>query len=218
MSISTEKKVGMQVSLPKTYDTITLKQYVDFNCAKTDITKAMIATGSTRAEVESMLFQTIDYINESFYDACEVGTPRHEQTFATGGMHIGFVPDINSLSFGEFVDLDALSNQVWTKEGINYKELPRLMAILFRPIEAKVGKHYTLKPYSSDSIPTYIDYINQMTMDRVNGALVFFSTIERESLLNSQVSSLHQMRMMMMETSAHQADWIDGDGITSLSQ
>ena len=208
----------MQVSLPKTYDTITLKQYVDFMCAKTDITKAMIATGSTRAEVESMLFQTIDYINESFYDACEVGTPRHEQTFSAGGMHIGFVPDINALSFGEFVDLDALSKQVWAKDEVNYKELPRLMSILFRPIEAKVGKHYTLKAYSADSIPSYIDYINQMTMDRVNGALVFFSTIERESLLNSQVSSLRQMRMMMMETSAHQADWIDGDGITSLSQ
>ena len=208
----------MEVSLPKNYNTITLKQYVDFMCAKTDVSKAMIATGKTRKEVESMLYQTIDFINESFYDACEVGTPKHEQTFGAGGMHIGFVPDINSLSFGEFVDLDALSNQVWTSEGVNFKELPRLMAILFRPIEAKVGKFYTLKPYSADSIPTYIDYINQMTMDRVNGALVFFSTIERESLLNSQVSSLKQMRMMMMETFPHQADLIDGDGITSLSQ
>jgi hypothetical protein len=208
----------MEVSLPKNYNTITLKQYVEFMCANTDVTKAMIATGKSRAEVESMLYQTIDFINESFYDACEVGTPKHEQTFGAGGMHIGFVPDINSLSFGEFVDLDALSNQVWTSEGINFKELPRLMAILFRPIEAKVGKFYTLKPYSSDAIPTYIDYINQMTMDRVNGALVFFSTIERESLLNSQASSLKQMRMMMMETFPHQVDLIDGDGITSLSQ
>ena len=208
----------MEVSLPKNYNSITLKQYVDFMCAKTDINKAMIATGKTRAEVESMLFQTIDFINESFYDACEVGTPRHEQTFGAGGMHIGFVPDINSLSFREFVDLDAMSNQVWTKEGVNFKELPRLMAILFRPIEAKVGKFYTLKPYSGDAIPTYIEYINQMTMDRVNGALVFFSTIERESLLNSQACSLKQMRMMMMETFPHQVDLIDGDGITSLSQ
>ena len=205
----------MQVSLPKNYNTITLKQYVDFMCAKTDVTKAMVATGKTREEVESMLFQTIDFINETFYDACEVGTPRHEQTFGAGGMHIGFIPDLNSLSFKEFVDLDALSNQVWTKEGVNFKELPRLMAILFRPIEAKVGKYYTLKPYSGDSIPTYIDYINQMTMDRVNGALVFFSTIERESLLNSQAYSLQQMRMMMMETIPHQVDLIDGDGITS---
>lgn len=205
----------MEVSLPKNYNTITLKQYVDFMCAKTDVTKAMVATGKTREEVESMLFQTIDFINETFYDACEVGTPRHEQTFGAGGMHIGFIPDLNSLSFREFVDLDALSNQVWTSEGVNFKELPRLMAILFRPIEAKVGKYYTLKPYSADSIPTYIDYINQMTMDRVNGALVFFSTIERESLLNSQAYSLKQMRMMMMETSQLQADLIDGDGITS---
>jgi hypothetical protein len=208
----------IEVSLPKTYDTITLKQYVDFMCAKTDVTKAMVATGKTRAEVESMLYQTIDFINESFYDACEKGTPRHEQTFGAGGMHIGFIPDLNSLSFREFVDLDALSQQVWTKDGVDFKELPRLMAILFRPIEAKVGKFYTLKPYSGDSIPTYIDYINQMTMDRVNGALVFFSTIERESLLNSQAYSLKQMRMMMMETSQLQADLIDGDGITSLSQ
>ncbi len=205
----------MEVSIPKDYNGIKLKQFVDFMTAKSDISKAMIATGKTRDEVESMQFQTIDFINEAFFDACQVGRPKHEQTFSVAGMHLGFIPDINSLSFREFVDLDAFSKEIWHKDEINYKEFPRLMSILFRPIEAKVGNLYTIKPYNTDAIPTYLDYINEMTMDRVNGALVFFSTIERELLLNSQVYSLQQMKKMMMETFEIQQDLIDMDGITS---
>lgn len=204
----------LDVVLPKTYNTITLQQYVEFQCAKTDVTKAMAATGKSRSEIEGMLFQTIDYINELFYDACDIGTPTHQQTFSVKSMHLGFIPDLDSLSFREYVDLDALSKQIWTSDGINYRELPRLMAILFRPIDAKFGKFYTLKPYNSEEIPKYIEYINQLTMDRVNGALVFFSTIENELLLNSQAYSLKQMRMMMTENLPHQVDWIDGIGIT----
>lgn len=204
-----EKKVrntSIEVSVPTTYDSVKLETFIKYMNAKSDIDQCMAITGLSRKVVEGFMYQTIYTINDMFEDALKTGTPKHEQTFFVNDMHMGFIPDLNSLTFREYVDLDVLAGQIWRGEEIQFKELPRLMAILFRPVELKWKNKYTIKPYVTDDVPNYIDSINQMTMDRINGALVFFSTIEKESLLNSQVSSLRKMKTMMMDMMPHQAD------------
>jgi hypothetical protein len=167
----------IEVSIPTSYDKISLQTFVDFHTAKTDIKRMMIITGKTKEQCEQMQFNT----------------------FVSNGIKLGFIPDLNSLTFREYVDLDALSKIIWKGDEINYTELPRLMSILFRPVVAQVGDKYTIKPYNASEIDVYLMSIRQMSMDRINGALVFFSTIANELFSSTQVSLLRQMKMKMMD-------------------
>jgi hypothetical protein len=192
--------------IPADSSQITVKQFVAFHLAKTDIERAMIAANAKRKDVEALkLDAVLDLIN-LFEDSMKTGAARHEQTFFINKKRLGFIPDFNELSFKEHVELDTYAQAIFTKDGQNYKELPNLLAVLFRPVHHIMGKYYTLREYDSDQVKTYIDEINELTMDRVNGALVFFSTIESE-LANNSLEFLEAMReKMTTELTRLQAD------------
>ena len=194
-------------TIPQRISDVTVEQYVQFNTAKTDIARAAIATGKKPKDIEGLTFHAVDTIVNLFEAVCEQTTAKHEQTFTVGAMRLGFIPDLNSMTMREHVDLEMLSQAVWTKDnGINYKELPRLLAVLFRPVKRKLGIHYELQPYDASKVNEYIHFINQMTVDRVNGALVFFSTTARELHNSSQVYLLQQMKAKMTEAAQLQVD------------
>jgi hypothetical protein len=193
-------------SIPQRISDVTVEQFVAFQTMKTDVGRAAIATGKTVKEVEGLTFHAIDTIVSLFEEVCEQTTAKHEQTFVIEAMRLGFIPDLNGMSFREYVDLETLSQAVWTKDGVNYKELPRLLAILFRPVKRKLGVHYELEEYDAAKIEQYIYFINKMTCDRVNGALVFFSTVVRELFNSSQVYLIQQMTKKTKEALELQAE------------
>lgn len=194
-------------TIPKTIADVTVEQYVQFNTAKTDLARAAFATGKKTKDIEGLTFHAIDTIVNLFEEVCDQTTAKHEQTFTVGAMRLGFIPDLNSMTMREHVDLEMLSQAVWTKDnGINFKELPRLLAVLFRPVKRKLGIHYELQPYDAGKTNEYMYFINQMTVDRVNGALVFFSSIVKELHNNSQAYLLQQMKKKMEETLELQLD------------
>jgi hypothetical protein len=192
--------------IPADSSQITVKQFVAFHLAKTDIERAMIAANAKRKDIEALkLDAVLDLIN-LFEDSMKTGAARHEQTFFVNKKRLGFIPDFNELSFKEHVELDTYAQAIFTKDGQNYKELPNLLAVLFRPVHHILGKYYTLREYDSDQVKTYIEEINELTMDRVSGALVFFSTIENE-LANNSLEFLEEMReKMTTELTRLQAD------------
>jgi hypothetical protein len=201
--------------IPADSSQITVKQFVAFHLAKTDVERAMIAANAKRKDVEALkLDAVLDLIN-LFEDSMKTGAARHEQTFFVNKKRLGFIPDFNELSFKEHVELDTYAQAIFTKDGQNYKELPNLLAVLFRPVHHILGKYYTLREYDSDQVKTYIDDINELTMDRVSGALVFFSTIASE-LANNSLEFLEEMReKMTTELTRLQADSPDGVGSIS---
>jgi hypothetical protein len=82
--------------------------------------------------------------------------------------------------------MDQLAKTVWpTGKEPNYKNLPELMAILFRPVSEQVGTFYNLEPYDTERVPKYIDAVKCLTMDRIQGALLFFSSLSAELVNNS---------------------------------
>lgn len=193
-------------TIPKRISDVTVEQFVQFQTSKTDVARAAIATGKTTKEIECLTFHAIDTIINLFEAVCEQTTAKHEQTFTVEAMRLGFIPDLNSMTMREHVDLEMLSQAVWTKDnGINYKELPRLLAVLFRPVKRKLGIHYELEPYDAAKVERYLYYVNKMTIDRVNGALVFFSSIVKELHNSSQASLLNEMKKKMEEASQLQA-------------
>jgi len=133
---------------------ITVKQFVAFHLAKTDIERAMIAASAKRKDVEALkLDAVLDLIN-LFEDSMKTGAARHEQTFFVNKKRLGFIPDFNELSFKEHVELDTYAQAIFTKDGQNYKELPNLLAVLFRPVHHILGKYYPLREYDSHQVKT----------------------------------------------------------------
>jgi retron-type reverse transcriptase len=54
------------------------------------------------------------------------------------------------------------------------------MGTLYRPIDKRVGSKYTIVPHSKATREQVQHYVEQMTLEQFNGALLFFSTLLNE--------------------------------------
>ena len=88
--------------------------------------------------------------------------------FSSGGVDYGFIPELDDMTFGEYMDLD-------TFIGDN-DNLHRAVNVLFRPIEHKRGARYTIKDYDADTSENAKDF----PLDVVLGAIVFFYSLGKD--------------------------------------
>ena len=86
------------------------------------------------------------------------------------GVEYGFHPDLDSISLGEYADIEQ-----FIKNGID-KQLPELMAVLYRPIKLKKNDIYIIEPYDGD-IRLRAEEMKLMSAEQVQSALVFFYTL-----------------------------------------
>jgi len=101
--------------------------------------------------------------------------PKLTQTFKLGVYEFGFIPKLEDLSSGEYIDVESYLSDTQT--------LHKAMAVLFRPIKTKVNKLYTIEEYESSD--KYSEVLKYMPLDVALGCMLFFST-----LLNDCVNGL----------------------------
>lgn len=88
--------------------------------------------------------------------------PRFIDRFNLNGKEFGFVPSLDEMTFGEYVDLDTYLN--------DWDLMHKAMGVLFRPITYKKKKQYLIEDYErADKYD-----MKDMTLDIVFGATVFF--------------------------------------------
>ncbi len=172
--------MAITITIPKNNAAITLQQFVSYQSGRNEVERVMAATGQSRRVVEGFKMNTLTQLIDTFDNAIKIGVPMHQQTVVINGVRLGFIPDLNDLTLREHIDLDSYAQEIWKKDGNDYTNLPKLMAILFRPVTDIFGKYYRIEPYDSERVRYYLDVVNLLTMDKVNGALVFFSTIVKE--------------------------------------
>ena len=84
------------------------------------------------------------------------------------GKRYGFHPDLNSITLGEYADIEN-----FIKNDIE-KNLPELMAVLYRPIVEETSSGvYTIEAYDGD-ITIRTEKMKKMAIEQVQSALVFF--------------------------------------------
>jgi len=86
------------------------------------------------------------------------------------GKRYGFHPDLDSITLGEWSDLETM-----IKMDIE-KNLPEVMAILYRPIVEEQNDIYTIKAYDGE-INIRAEQMKKMSAEQVQSALVFFYTL-----------------------------------------
>ena len=90
--------------------------------------------------------------------------PKLINTFKLGKVEYGFIPKLEDISLGEYVDLDTYMGD-WDNMHI-------AMNVLYRPITEKIKDKYLIEDYNTESK----DKLDEIPLDVVLGS-VFFSTI-----------------------------------------
>lgn len=167
----------VNIKIPTTLNDVTLKQYQEFaklesNLDKTADSKIQLKIVQIFCDVPELLVrnmkatdiaQICDIINTMF--------DREHQLinrFNLNGVEYGFIPELDDMSFGEYMDLD-------TFIGDN-DNLHRALNVLFRPIDYKKGNRYVIKEYDPDTS----EEAKQFPLDVVLGAIVFFYSLGKD--------------------------------------
>lgn len=106
--------------------------------------------------------------------------------FKIGGAEFGFIPNLDDMTQGEYIDLDSYIT--------DWDEMHKAMAVLFRPITNKVGDRYQIEEYKGSI--TYSDVMRHAPLDVVLGAVVFFYHLGNE-LLKSTLNYLEERQTKM---------------------
>lgn len=93
--------------------------------------------------------------------------PKLTRTFKLGVYEFGFIPKIEDITSGEFIDLETYLGDTET--------LHKAMAVLFRPIKNKVKDLYIIEDY--EAADKYSEVLKYMPLDIALGSMLFFWTL-----------------------------------------
>ena len=87
-----------------------------------------------------------------------------QRTFKLLDVEMGFIPKLDDMSLGEYVDIEANIS--------DWQEIHKAMAVLYRPVNFKQKDKYTIPPYSPSEQVN--ELMRDMPLDVVMGSVVFF--------------------------------------------
>jgi hypothetical protein len=165
--------MNVNIRIPTTLNEITLGQYQEYaklqDLTETDLQLKTIEIFCNVPEVVVRNMKATDIVEicgiiNNMFDT------KHQliSMFKMNGVEYGFIPSLEDMSFGEYVDLD-------TFIGDN-DNLHRAVNVLYRPIEHRKGNRYTIKNYE----PNTSEIAKDMPLDAVLGAVVFFYNLGKD--------------------------------------
>lgn len=193
----------VEITVPTSISEIPLKHYQEFLRLKetsTDeefIAQKMIETfcGIQIKDVVKMKLSSINelvvHFNKIFSEK-----PKFKHRFFLGKVEFGFIPDLENITFGEYVDLESYLTK--------WEDFNKAMAVMYRPITQKVKDKYNIEEYRGAN--EYAEAMRYAPMDVAISASVFFWTLGKE-LLEATLSYLKTETMKLQQsksTSAHE--------------
>ena len=179
----------VKVSIPANAKAVTLGKYIDYQNAVDKIEQVHIITGKSSEGIRLLQSHVIDEIIMQFEAAIKLGGSDFERKVRVGAIELGFIPNLNELTFGEYIDLDSACTGIYKDGKINGTAAHKMMCILYRPVKAKFGKYYDIEPYNPNAKRKYEDEVLSLTLDHVLNVLLFFSSLEIE-LYNTSLEYL----------------------------
>jgi hypothetical protein len=175
---------------------ITLGKYIDFKNAGDNVfLQAQVVTGYTKEQLREKSMDDIAPSITKFIEECkDYNQNKLEKYIRIGDKVMGFHPNLEAMSFGEYLDLNQLVSSDFTNN------LPKIMSILYRPVVSEFMHNYEIEKYDSNVHIKNADLFREVDMAYVNGAMVFFCLL-REDLLSSSLKFLDQQMMKQMEES-----------------
>jgi len=181
-AIKTETKT---FEIPISFDKVTLIQYINWHNAENLLQKCAAALSVDVRECRNIRPQDMRLIVDGFQMVIDNELTRHEKVIHLNGTKYGYIPSVNKMSLGEYVDLDEANKDVFENE--KWERLIDMMAVFYRPVTMTIGDHYRVEEYNGEEATNNRKDIEAMPMSLVSGALLFFSTIETELYQSSHL-------------------------------
>jgi hypothetical protein len=204
----------LEITIPSSISEIPLISYQKFlkmQSASNDeefIAQKMIEIfcGIELKEVVKMKLTSVNELVNHFNTIFSV-KPKFQPTFKIGEIEYGFIPDLENISFGEYVDLDNYLPK--------WDDFHKAMAVMYRPIIKKKGDKYEIMQYNGAA--EFSDLMQYAPMDVAISASVFFWTLGSELLsatLNYLKTETNKMMKEGYSTLTHEpSSEKSGDGI-----
>jgi hypothetical protein len=159
----------VEINVPDSLSEIRLEQYQKFvKLYSGEVTEEFLALkmleifcGVKLNEAYQMRFKDVDGVVELLSDLLNE-KPQLVKTFKMNGVEYVFFPNLDDMSFGEYVDLDTYIG--------DWQNIHRAMAVLYRPIREKRGERYNIVPYEVVDAEVY----KTMPLDAVISSVLFF--------------------------------------------
>lgn len=208
----------VQINVPSTLNEIPLKHYQDFlNVQKNSSDEEFVAQkmveifcGIRLIEVAKIKLTSLNELIAHFTTLFSQ-VPKFQPTFKIGDIEFGFIPELEEISFGEYVDLDS-HLQSWDN-------FHKAMSVLYRPIKTRKGDKYDIKDY--DPSVDMQELMKFAPLDICIAASVFFWTLESD-LLQATLNYLEKEIAKEKNLSLTLAKQLnlpkDGDGIKAFMQ
>jgi len=197
----------IEINVPTSLSEVTLGQYQKFlkiaednpegnflNAKMIEIFCGIPLSDSYKLKMSSVA-AIIDILNELLSQ-----TPKRVEQFTMNGVQYGFIPDLDEMSLGEYVDLDGSASD-WNNMHI-------AMNVLYRRIKIKKSGKYNIVDYNVENP----EKMKDMPLDAAIGSLFFFYNLGMELSKHTILYSSNQVEM-----EAYQEQLIsetNGDGIS----
>ena len=161
--------------IPDTLNEITLGQYQKYIKYQNDnddenflaIKMIEVFCGLRNNTVRDMKAKSINDICKILVDMFNE-KPDLVKQFKMNGITYGFIPDLENMTFGEYIDLDTFIG--------DFENMHKAMSVLYRPITQSYKDKYLIEKYTGDKSKDMID----MPMDAVFGSILFFYNLGME--------------------------------------
>ena len=190
----------VELNIPESLKDITLGQYQKFQKIEEPTNEDLLITflnvdiNVIRNIKQSEFDRLVAHIN-SLFEAKQ----KHQLKFNLKGVSMGFIPNLDDISYGENKDLTTYIS--------DWKTMHRAMSVLYRPIEISRRGKYTIQEYEGTRES---EQYKQMPLSVVMGAMVFFYNLTN-ALLKAIPNYLS--KEMMKEQMSGQISEENGEAI-----
>lgn len=199
----------MKITVPNSLSEIKLSQYQKFLQIQKDnedehfLASKMIEIfcGIPHKESYSLKAKDVHRITNILADMFEQ-KPQLKRRFVLNGVEYGFIPNLDDMTLGEYVDLDTYISK--------WEEVEKAMAVLYRPIVNTYKDKYNIEEYKAEGSEVFKD----LPMDIVFGSMLFFYRlgIDLSRVMTSYLESKGEIPQQQMHNLV-----LNGDGISQFT-
>ena len=152
----------------------------------------------------STVIELVQHFNKIFNEKTNF-----KHRFKLNNVEFGFIPDLENISFGEYIDLDSNLGDI--------QKLNKAMAVMYRPITKTFKDKYEIEEYQGSA--NYSEVMKYAPVDVALGATVFFYRL-RSELLKATLHYLEREVETMTSTNTAKKRSLEssGDGISQYTQ
>ena len=166
----------MKITVPDSLADLTVTRYMAFRNADGEVAQIAALCGIDKSMVEGMDMKSMSRVLRVLagIDMEDMNKHHLQDIVTVKGVDYGFHPNLSGMTLGEYIDLEAATNSIET-------DLPSALGVLYRKVEERYDKSYSVKPYQSGAD---LSAYGEFRMDVVFGALAFFLTLGADFVMN----------------------------------